>query len=184
VLDPVDDIGPPGDDAADRGKGLRERRHDEVDIVLDPEMLSGSPSARAHHAEAVGLVHHEARAVLLLQLDDGRKVREVPFHGVDAVHDDELPGGGLGIREKTLQVLHVVVAEALGLPVGRLHALDERGVDHPVRKDQVVAQYERRDGPEVGPEARREDDRSFLPEILGKTVVELVVEGHRPVQDA
>ena len=72
VLDVVDDGGVAGDEAADRGHRLRERAHDEVDVVLEAEVLGGAASGLAEDADAVGVVDHHAGRELP---GDGRRSR-------------------------------------------------------------------------------------------------------------
>ena len=61
----LDDLGRPGDEPAAGGQRLRERAHAQVDPVLDAEQLARPGAARAEHADAVGLVDHQPRAVAL-----------------------------------------------------------------------------------------------------------------------
>ena len=64
-----------GDEAADRGERLRERAHHEVDVGLAAEVLGRAAAVLAEDAEAVRVVHHQARAEALLQRDDLRQRR-------------------------------------------------------------------------------------------------------------
>ena len=60
VLDVVDDRRVAGDEAADRGHRLRERPHDQVDVVLEAEVLGRAAPGLAEDADAVRVVHHDA----------------------------------------------------------------------------------------------------------------------------
>ncbi|MCK7522348.1 MAG: hypothetical protein MZV64_34050 [Ignavibacteriales bacterium] len=54
-LDEVDGFLGAGDEPADRGEGLAERAHDQVDVLLQAEVPAGAAAA-AEDAERVGVV--------------------------------------------------------------------------------------------------------------------------------
>jgi len=92
MLDEVNDISVPGDEAADRGKALAERAHDQVDLIRHAEVRRRAPAV-PQHAQAVGVIHHDPRAVAPADLDDLRQGGDIAAHAVHAVNHDQLPGG-------------------------------------------------------------------------------------------
>ena len=108
----LDHLGGARDHAAARGQGLGERRHPQIHVGLDAEELAGACAARAEHAEAVGLVDHQPRAVLLAERDDLRQRGDIALHRVDAVdHDEDAAAVLLRLRELLLEQVEPVVTE-------------------------------------------------------------------------
>ena len=46
-------------EAANRGKALRERAHDKVNIILQAEVVANATSTFTEHAKAMSLVDHD-----------------------------------------------------------------------------------------------------------------------------
>src|ERR1039458_4048918 len=59
VLDVLDDVRLAHHEAAHGRERLRERSHDEVDLVLEPEVLGRAAAVLAEDADAVRVVDHE-----------------------------------------------------------------------------------------------------------------------------
>ena len=81
------------------------------------------------------------------------------------------------------RLAEVAVVEALGLAVGHLGAVDDRGVVQLVEVDHLAAADEPGDQAEVGGVAGREDEAGFLAQELGQGVLELLVQVERAVQE-
>ena len=67
MFDVVDHIGVAGDEASDRRKGLRECPHDKIDLIFDTKMLAGPSAGVSEYPESVGIVNHQASAILILE---------------------------------------------------------------------------------------------------------------------
>ena len=163
------------------------------DLEKVPAMMSTSsvmPKCAAvpsplgpEHAEGVGVVERQRGAVLPGHPDEARDVGDVAFHRVDAVHDDHRALARAVPLHPALEVGQVAVVEALGLAVGHLGAVDDRGVVELVEVDDVAPADQPGDEAEVGGIAGREDEAGFLAQELGEGALELLVEVERAVQE-
>ena len=124
-------------------------------------MVHDAAAARAQHALAVGVVHHERDAVLLGHRGDFVQRRDVAVHAEDAVGDDEPPGSRAGLLNRAAQVRHVGVRIANDLGAAEAAGVDDAGVVEFVGKDDVVGADQRGDGGDVGHEAALEGDARF-----------------------
>jgi len=75
----------PPTDASD----LLKRAHDDVDFVQHPQVLGRARARGAEDADAVSLIHIDARAVRLGQPEGAAQVGDVAFHAEDAFGNDE-----------------------------------------------------------------------------------------------
>ena len=82
-----------------------------------------------------------------------------------------------------LEVGEVAVVEALGLAVGHLGAVHDRGVVQLVEVDHLAAADQAGDQAEVGGVAGGEDEAGFLAQELGQGALELLVQVERSVQE-
>ena len=170
--------------AAEARERLGEGAHDDVHLVLEPEVAGRAAAALADDAEAVGVVHHDARAVLFRQVADLRQLCDVAAHGEHAVGDDEAARGLRHGLQLGLEVVHVRVAVAEHLAEGEAAAVVDAGVVLAVADDVVAAADEGADDAEVGLEARREGDGAILVHEVGQLALQLEVEPERAVQKA
>ncbi len=184
VLDVGDDRLRAGHDAADRGEGLAEGAHDQVDLAFEAEVLGRAAAVRAEDADAVGVVDEDPGPVLPGQRDDARQVGDVALHAEDAVDDDELAGPGIERGEQPLEVLHVVVAVLVDGRERQAAGVDDAGVDHAVDEDVVALPGDRGDDAEVGLVARAEGQGGLAVQELGQPLLELLVEVDRAGQEA
>src|SRR5512135_3455436 len=77
--------------STDRGKRFAVRPHDDIHVLFHAEMLGSTPSGLSQDADAMGIVHHEPGAVFPAERYDLRKGRNITFHAVHTVNNDELP---------------------------------------------------------------------------------------------
>ena len=162
-------------------------RHPQVDPVLDAEQLGRAGAARAEHAERVGLVDHQARAVAAAELGDLGQRRDVALHREDAVDDDE---DAAAVRCGAARACCSSRSRRLwrnGAQLGAREdaAVEDRGVvarvgDRPCRP-----------GPRIVPSAPRfawwpvvNTSASSVPEPVGELALELEVQVGRAVQEA
>ena len=129
----VDDLVGGGNETADGDEGLGEGPHDHVHVLLDAEMGAGAVPLGAQHPDGMGLVHHEAGAVFLLELDDLRQVANIPAHGEDPVGHDEL-GNVAVVGQDPFQVFHVVVDVLYRFGEGKLAAIHDARRGYPGRR--------------------------------------------------
>ena len=161
----------------------RHLRHDQVDVLLHPEMLACAPAVPAQDTHGVGLVDQDAGVVFLGQRDDLVQGRDVPFHAEDAVDDDELALFERQALQDALQVGHVVVLELVDLRLGQAAGVDDAGVDQAVGDDGVAFAGHRGDDGLVGLEAGAHRLGRFLSRELGQPPLHLLVDIHRPAQE-
>ena len=88
----------------------------------------GAAAALADDAEAVRVVHHHPRAVLLGERDDLRKLGNVAAHGEHAVRYDKYTALLRYALELGFKVGHVRVLIAQHFPVGQLAAVIYAGM--------------------------------------------------------
>ena len=99
-----------GDVAAGRAaERLAERPGDHVDLAEQAEVLDRSASGLPEDADAVRVVDDDHGVVLARELDDLGQLREVAFHGEDAVRDDQLACLAWSRHEPVAQRTHVGV---------------------------------------------------------------------------
>ena len=140
VLDPVDDVLVARDEAAERGKALREGAHRYVDIIQLVEM-DRRAAAAAEDTDGVCIVHVQPRAVFAAKWAELGQVDDIASHGEDSVHHDEDAAFLGDFLENALELIEVAVDEALHLAVAELAAIHDRGMVVLVRHDDVVSAY-------------------------------------------
>ncbi len=146
-------------------------------------MAAGAAAADSEDADGVGVVDHEAGVVALADVDNRGQLGDVAAHAVDAVDDDE---GCLALGhapQGLLQVVGLVVAEAVDLAVGELGAVVDAGVVAFVDDGRGVAIDQGGDGAEVGLVAGGEDQRRLRVEEVGDLGFELEVDGGGAVHE-
>ena len=183
VLEIVDHALGGGDEAADRRERLGEGARDDVDVVGHAEVGRGTVAVGAEDAEGMRVVERQRRAVLPRDPDEAGHVGDVAFHRVHAVHHDHGAASGAVPLQPALEVGQVAVVEALGLAVGELGAVDDRGVVQLVEVDDLAPADQTGDQAEVGRVAGRKDEAGFLAEEFGQRRLELLVEVERAVQE-
>ena len=172
-----------GHESADRGQRLGEGAGDDVHFVGHAEVSRGAVAVRAEHAEGVRVVQGQGRAVLPRDAHQAGHVRDVALHRVDAVHHDHRALARAVPLHPALEVAEVAVVEPLGLAIGHLGAVDDRGVVELVQVDHLAAAHQARDQAEVGRVAGGEDEAGFLAQELGQGALELLVEVEGAVQE-
>jgi hypothetical protein len=133
----------------------------------------------------VGLVDHQARAVLLAELDDLRQVAQVALHREDAIDNHEDASAvTCGPLEHLLELRHLVVAKRAEPRAGKLAAVQDRGVIRRVADHRVARPEDRPDRARVGLMARGEDDHVLGAHPLGELALEVQVERGGAVEQA
>ncbi len=105
-------------------------------------MLGGAAPRLAEHPRGVRIVHRHDRVVLTRQRDDVGELRDVAFHGEDAVGEDQLETRAFGGFELLLEIRHVGVLVdgglAFGDRLGEADGVDDRGVIQLIGDDDVL----------------------------------------------
>jgi len=171
-----------GDETTHRREGLRERTHDEIDFILDPEMLRSAAPQLTEYADTVGVIHHQPSAVALLDFDDFWKLRDVSLHRKDAVDDDELAFVVGDIGQLLLEICHVVVQVFVGLAEGQPAAVDQARVVEAVGQRDVRALQQARENAEIDLETRREREHVLASQKLCESFFEFEVDVERAVE--
>ena len=100
------------DEAAHRAKALAEGAGDEVHPLLDGLRFRGTAAVRSEHADRMGFVDQEVRAVPLLHLGKLGERRLIAKHAVDAFDDDQLAFALVGqARQAPVEIIRIVVAK-------------------------------------------------------------------------
>jgi hypothetical protein len=147
-------------------------------------VLRAPAAALAEHAEPVGVVHHQARAVAVLEFHDLGKRRQVALHREHAVDDDDLAFVGGGVLELLLQVVHVVVAILEVLAEAEAAAVDDAGVVQAVEERQVAAFEQAGQDAQVDLETGGEHEHGFALHELGQSLLELHVDVQGSVEQS
>ena len=148
--------------AAQAGQGLGEGAHVDVHFILQAEVAGRAASALAQHAQAVGVVHHDPRAVLLRQAADLRQVGDVALHAEHAVGHDQPARIVRDLLELNLQLLHVLVAVGQHAAVAQATAVVDGGVVLPIADHIVAVAHDGRDDAKVALEAGGEGHHGLL----------------------
>ncbi len=83
----------PADVGSRRPECFAERSHLDLDSRRQSQRLSQPPARRAKHADSVGLIDHQPRAMGLLELHDFPQGSDVAIHAVDGLDDYQHPVG-------------------------------------------------------------------------------------------
>ena len=187
-LEQVLDLGGAGDEREQRRVGLGEPRHEHDVVVGLVAMADHAVAGRAvvarlvraaltDHAEAVGVVDVEQRAVLAGDRSERADVRRVAGHAVDAVHAHEPRGVALGAQQ-LVEVVRILEAEPLdrrAAGAGDLTAVVDRLVCARVQEDRA-RRGEQRDHGHVDVRDRRQDERVLAAEHRGEPLLDLLVD--------
>ena len=178
VLEPAHERVGAGDVAAAAPQGLRERAHPKIDVGrLHAEVLADAAAARAHHADRVGLVHHQERLVPLGDPDELRQVGEVAVHAVDALdHHEHAPILATDLGEELLGSVEIVVRERPAAGPGEHGTLQETVVGERVVEHEVAGADDVADHRLVRRMAADKRDRVFRAHEPGDFPLELLVD--------
>ena len=142
-------------------------------------------ASAAKHADAVGVVGHQPRVILLSKRQQVFERGDIAVHGKNAISDDE---GAVVLRAMRIQqrarMADIVVAEGLDLSARQLRA----GVDACMRKfvqqHQAVAPDQHRNDAGIGEIAGAENASRLGAFEFGQACFQLRVErmiaGHQP----
>ena len=169
--------------AAQRRQRLGKGAHVDVHLILKAKIAGGAATNLAQYTQTVGVVHHDASAVLLGQGADLRQLGDVAAHGEHAVGDDQHAVFAVDLLQNALQLRHIAVAVAQHLAVAHLAAGVDAGVVLPVADHIVVASHQRGDDAHVGLEAGAEGDHAVLPQESGQLRLQLQMQLQRAVEE-
>src|SRR5262245_23389652 len=124
-------------------EGLAEGSHNEVNLVGQSEVTRSAGTMFTQNANRMRVVHHYGRVVLPGYPAQFWKLDNVAFHAKNAIHDDELTGGGIDALETILQCVHIAVIEAKKLTRRAKTALDDTGVVALVTQHEIALTHER-----------------------------------------
>ena len=110
----------------------------------------------------MGIIDHNACAVLFGELADLRQLCDAAAHGKDAVRNDQAAFVRGDLLQAAFQFLHVVVMVAEHLAPAQFGCIVNRSVIFSVEDHIIIAANQRADDPEVGLESGGEGDNSFF----------------------
>jgi hypothetical protein len=127
-------------------QGFAECAHLDFDPVTHAEFFGQTTLIHAIQAGAVGFIHHEPRAVFLLEFNDVAEWRSVAIHGENGFGGDEdlelfgAGGGALGVSplEDFLQIGQIIVVEDTQRRTAQAGGVHDGGVNEFVQNDNVV----------------------------------------------
>ena len=132
----------------------------------------------------MGLIHVDARAVGLGQLQGAAQVGDVAFHAEDAFGNDEDLLVRRAVLQAPLEVVHVVMTEAHGAGGRPQRAFHQAGVQVVVADHHVALLGEGRERAVVALESGAENDGGFFMNQGGQLGFELDVQVQRAVEQA
>jgi hypothetical protein len=113
-------------------------------------------SLPAEHAETMRVVDHQPGVEALGERQQAGQGSEIAVHAEHRVAEDQLASGGAR-GEQTFEYRQIGVRVALAVGARELHGVDQGSVVEPVGEDRVVAPDQRRNDPQVGQVAGREE---------------------------
>ena len=147
-------------------------------------MLGGPAPGLPDEPRGVRVVDERQRAVLLGEGDDPVERGEVAVHGEDAVGDDDAePLVGV-LEELLLEVRHVAVLVGVGHRLAEAHPVHDRGVDEPVRDEDVLLAEESLEDAGVRVEAGGEEEGLLGPEEGRHPALQLAMDVLRAADEA
>ena len=170
--------------AAQAGQGLGEGAHVDVHFILQTVITGRAASAVAQHAKAVGVVHHDPRAILLRQAADLRQVRDVALHAEHAVGHDQAARSVRNLLELNFQLLHVLVAVGQHAAVAQAAAVVDGGVVLAIADHVVAVAHDGRNDAQVALEAGGEGHHGLLVQEARQLGLQLQMHLQRAVQEA
>ncbi len=174
VLDVVNYLVVPCDKSAKGSEGLAESPHDQVHVVGHAVVCRGAATS-AQDAQAVSVIHHQAGAVFLGNLQHVRKRRYVTSHAENAVGHHYSSRILRHFLQHSFQVFHIPVAETEHLAAAQHTAVHDAGMVVFVGDDIISFSYEGRDGPQIGLVARAERQGRLLADELRQLFFQLHV---------
>ena len=169
--------------AAQGRQRLGEGAHIDIHLILQPEIAGSAAAALAQHAQAVGIVHHDPRAVLPGQPADLRQLGDVAAHGEHAVGNDQHAAFAVDLLQNAFQLRHVTVAVTQHFTIAHLAAGIDAGVVFLVADHIVVAVHQGGDNAHVGLESGAEGDNTALAQELGQLRLQLQMQLQRSVKE-
>ncbi len=103
------------------------------------------------------IVYHQAHIVFLAQFYHSWQRGDVTFHAEETIDHEEFTFFFWQALEHTLQMVHVVVTEALNLATAEESAINNAGMVFLIHDDNVIFAYQRADGTQIRLHACGED---------------------------
>ena len=150
-----------GDEPPHGAEGLGEGPHDDLDIIVEPEMVDHTAPLRADHTKRMGLVDIHDGIIFLGCLHHRRQVSHVAGHTEDAIHDDEAARLLGYTLEPVAERIHGIVTVGNKTSRGDLTPLDDGGMVLTVTKDDIVRLGQGGKGTLVGKESGGKKQGAF-----------------------
>ena len=147
-------------------------------------MLGRARARGPQHADAVRLIHVDARAVRLGKLQRAAQVGDVAFHAEDAFGNDEDLLVRRAVLQAPLEVFHIVMTEPHRARRRPQRAFHQAGVQVVVADHDIALLGEGRERGVVGLESGAENDGGFFMNQGGQLRFELDVQVQRAVEQA
>ena len=139
VLHKLDHLIRTGDESTHRAEGLGKCSHDNLDIIIDPEMMSHTSSMRPNYSKRMGLVDIHNGSIFLGSFHHRRKISHVTRHAKNAIHDDKTAGFLRDALEAIAEGFHGVMPVRNQLGRRYLTPLNDRGMVLTVAENEVVS---------------------------------------------
>ena len=161
---------------------LRKGSHDDLDVIINPEVMDNTAPLRADHAQRMGFVDIHDGPVFLCSFNHGRQVSHITRHAEDTIHDNEASRVLRDTLEAVAKRLNGVVAVGNQLGGSNLAPLDDRSVVLPVTENDILILRQGRKRPLIGKETGREEECALPSKKGGQRLLEFVVERDCSIQ--
>lgn len=161
---------------------LRKGSHDDLDVIINPEVMNHAATLGADHTKGMGFVDIHDGPVFLCSFNHGRQVSHITRHAEDTIHDNEASRVLRDTLEAVAKRLNGVVAVGNQLGGSNLATLDDRSVVLPVTENDILILRQGRKRPLIGKETGREEECALPSKKGGQRLLELVVERDSSIQ--
>jgi len=182
VLHEFDQLTGTRDESAHGTERFRKGSHDDLDVIINPEVMDNTATLGADHTQRVSFVDIHDGPVFLSGLHHGRQVSHITRHAEDTIHDNEASRVLRDTLEAIAERLHGVVAVGNQLSGSNLASLDDRGVILPVAENDVLILCQGRKRPLIGKETGGEEQCALPSKKRGQRLLEFVVERDCSIQ--
>ena len=129
-----------GNVSATRGKRLAKRTHQNVDLARVHPAVFGTPATMAaQHAEAMGIIDHQPRAIPLLDVHEAGQIGDVTFGRVQSLDDNQRVAILVPVSpQDPLAGFRIVMTKAVAFGSRKARADIGAVVDERIMDDEII----------------------------------------------
>ena len=173
-----------GDEPPHGTEGLGKGSHDDLDIVIDPEMMSHTASLRTDHTERVGFVHIHDCPVFLGSLYHRRQISHIAGHTEDTIHDDKASGLLRDTLQSIAKGVHRVVTIGNQLSGSDLATLNDGGMVLTVTENKIIGLGQSGKSTLIGKETSGKKKGAFATKESSQRLLKFIVKRDRSIKQS